>query len=262
MGPTWGPPGSCRSQVGPMLAPSTLLSGLIRNKGAEIQLVNRLNSAIPRNKDNANSLLNRSQIENSVTLESNHGKRCMFYKILIDQDMPVCSLWHPENMESVAKGNVKSDRLTSLYNYSDFIMSAMASQITSIATLCSAVCSGAHQRIHQSFALLAFVRGIHRWLVDSPHKGPVTHKIFPFDAPLSTALSSEKMWWPCMLLCSPSCMEQYPHSVKTAKTVDSFQVKLENNFYSVSFAYWYVTTWYTLTESAPWVPWAGQVCAL
>ena len=28
MGPPWGPPGSCRSQVGPMLAPWTLLSGL------------------------------------------------------------------------------------------------------------------------------------------------------------------------------------------------------------------------------------------
>ena len=29
MGPTWGPPGSCRPQMGPMLAPWTLLSGLI-----------------------------------------------------------------------------------------------------------------------------------------------------------------------------------------------------------------------------------------
>ena len=29
MGPTWGPPGSCRSQVGPMLAPWALLSGWI-----------------------------------------------------------------------------------------------------------------------------------------------------------------------------------------------------------------------------------------
>ena len=28
MGPTWGPPGSCRPQVGPMLAPWTLLSGM------------------------------------------------------------------------------------------------------------------------------------------------------------------------------------------------------------------------------------------
>ena len=29
MGPTWGPPGSCRPQMGPMLAPWTLLSGSI-----------------------------------------------------------------------------------------------------------------------------------------------------------------------------------------------------------------------------------------
>ena len=28
MGPTWGPPGAGRTQVGPMLAPWTLLSGL------------------------------------------------------------------------------------------------------------------------------------------------------------------------------------------------------------------------------------------
>ena len=31
MGPTWGPPGSCRPQMGPMLAPWTLLSGNIPN---------------------------------------------------------------------------------------------------------------------------------------------------------------------------------------------------------------------------------------
>ena len=29
MGPTWGPPGSCRPQMGPMLVPWTLLSGLL-----------------------------------------------------------------------------------------------------------------------------------------------------------------------------------------------------------------------------------------
>ena len=28
MGPTWGPPGSCRPQMGPILAPWTLLSGV------------------------------------------------------------------------------------------------------------------------------------------------------------------------------------------------------------------------------------------
>ena len=30
-------------------------------------------------------------------------------------------------------------------------------------------------------ASLAFVRGIHGWPVNSPHKGPVTRKMFPFD---------------------------------------------------------------------------------
>ena len=39
----------------------------------------------------------------------------------------------------------------------------------------------ADQRKHQSSASLAFVRGIHRWPVNSPHKGPVTQKMFPFD---------------------------------------------------------------------------------
>ena len=38
-----------------------------------------------------------------------------------------------------------------------------------------------YQRKHQSSASLAFVRWIHRWPVNSPHKGPVTRKMFPFD---------------------------------------------------------------------------------
>ena len=40
---------------------------------------------------------------------------------------------------------------------------------------------GADQRKHQSSASLAFVWGIHRGPVNSPHKGPVTRKMFPFD---------------------------------------------------------------------------------
>ena len=41
--------------------------------------------------------------------------------------------------------------------------------------------AGAHQRKHQSSASLAFMRGIHRWLVKSPHKGLVMRKMFSFD---------------------------------------------------------------------------------
>ena len=43
------------------------------------------------------------------------------------------------------------------------------------------VCSGVDQRKHQRSTSLAFVRGIHRWPVNSPHKEPVTRKMFPYD---------------------------------------------------------------------------------
>ena len=68
-----------------------------------------------------------------------------------------------------------------MQHYSDVIMSAMASQITSLPIVYSIVYSGADQRIHQSSASLAFVRGIHRSPVNSPHKRPVTRKKFSFD---------------------------------------------------------------------------------
>ena len=45
----------------------------------------------------------------------------------------------------------------------------------------STVYSGADQRKHQSSASLTFLRGIHRWPVNFPHKWPVTRKMFPFD---------------------------------------------------------------------------------
>ena len=47
--------------------------------------------------------------------------------------------------------------------------------------LYATVCSGVDQRKHQSSASLGFVRGIHRWPVNSFHNGPVTRKMFPFD---------------------------------------------------------------------------------
>ena len=67
------------------------------------------------------------------------------------------------------------------FHYNDVIMGAIASQITSLTILYSTVYSDADQRKHQSSASLAFVLGIHREPVNSPHKGPVTWKMFPFD---------------------------------------------------------------------------------
>ena len=67
------------------------------------------------------------------------------------------------------------------HHYGDVIMSAMGSHTTGLAMVHSTVYSGTDQRKHQSSALLAFVREIHRWPVKSPHTGPVTQKMFPFD---------------------------------------------------------------------------------
>ena len=67
------------------------------------------------------------------------------------------------------------------FHYGDVIMDAIASKITSLTIVYSIVYSDADQRKHQSSATLAFVRGIHRRPVNSPHKWPVTRKIFPFD---------------------------------------------------------------------------------
>ena len=66
-------------------------------------------------------------------------------------------------------------------HYNDAIMGAIASLITSFTIVYSTVYSDADQRKHQSSASLAFVWGIHRGPVNSPHKWPVTRKMFPFD---------------------------------------------------------------------------------
>ena len=85
--------------------------------------------------------------------------------------------------------NIWSDCVTKIepIHYNDIIMCAMASQLNGLTIVNSAVYSGTDQCKHQSSAPLAFVHEIHRWPVDSPHKGPITRKIFPFDDVI--------MWW-------------------------------------------------------------------
>ena len=60
-------------------------------------------------------------------------------------------------------------------------MSAMAPQIRGVSIVCLGVCSDTDKGKHRSSASLAFVRRIHRWPVDFPHKGSVTRKMFSFD---------------------------------------------------------------------------------
>ena len=81
----------------------------------------------------------------------------------------------------VSLGNVSHFVLgfSIVHHYGDVIMGAIAYQITSLTVVYSTVYSDADQRKHQSS--LAFVREIHRGTVNSPHKWPVTRKMFPFD---------------------------------------------------------------------------------
>ena len=100
-----------------------------------------------------------------------------------------CVYWFKDIEYNTPKGRLQqSDRRRFfvilrlvVIHYGDVIMSAMSSRITSLKIVYSTVYSGADQRNHQSSASLAFVWGIHRWPVNSPHKGPVTRKMFPFD---------------------------------------------------------------------------------
>ena len=57
------------------------------------------------------------------------------------------------------------------------------------------VCSGADQRKHQSSASLVFVRGIHHWTANYPHKGPVTQKMCPFGDAIMCGDGYYHNWW-------------------------------------------------------------------
>ena len=82
----------------------------------------------------------------------------------------------------------------------DVIMSSMAFQITSLTIVCSIVYSRADQRKHKSSASLAFVWEIHRWPVNSPHKGPVTRIFFSFD---DVIISNSSVYIFSTLYCPP-----------------------------------------------------------
>ena len=80
-------------------------------------------------------------------------------------------------------------------HYSDVIMGAAASQITSLTVVYSTVYSEADQRKHRSSASLAFVWGIHRGPVNSPHQWPVSRKTFPFDDVIMSSHMSSQHWF-------------------------------------------------------------------
>ena len=90
--------------------------------------------------------------------------------------------------------------LIPLTHYNDVIMGTIASQITSLTIVYSTDYSDANQRKHQSSASLVFVRGFHRRPVNSPHKWPVTRKMFRL-------MTSSWVHW--FLLLDQICLSPY-----------------------------------------------------
>ena len=117
-----------------------------------------------------------------------------------------------------------------LWYYNDAIMGTIASHITSLTIVYSAVYSGANQRKRQSSAPLAFVRGIHRWPVNSPHKGPVTRKMFPFDDIIMNTLvtSGRSSSHPPHLTSVTQFLCNHLEAVYAEMQLDSLIVRIHN----------------------------------
>ena len=86
-------------------------------------------------------------------------------------------------------------------------MTAMASQITGLTIGYSTIYSGTGERKHQSSVSLAFVRGIHRWPVNSPHKWSVTRRKCSFDDVIMMSLkqncNSTYTYWVALINSPP-----------------------------------------------------------
>ena len=111
-------------------------------------------------------------------------------------------------------------------------MGTIPSQITNLTIVYSTLYSDADQRKYQSSASLAFVRGIHRIPVNSPHKWPVTRKMFPFDDVITPCIACP--WlpshrpWPEPTLPNPAGIRPlacHPYHVNTnVSIIESFTV--------------------------------------
>ena len=115
------------------------------------------------------------------------------------------------------------------WHYGDVKMSAMASQITSLTIVYSTVYSGADQRKHQSSASLAFVQGIHWGPVNSPHKGPVTRKMFPFDDVIMILFNQWNLTENTNIL-RKCFLKSFGHCVNKTRTVKQVHITTAKKF--------------------------------
>ena len=120
-------------------------------------------------------------------------------------------------------------------------MSTMASQITGVSFIYSSVCTGAEQIKHQISALLAFVRIIHRWPLNAPHKGSVMRKMLPWwrHQYLDVAHPMMTSWHEI-----PSVLLECPHNVWVLRSFDaSFVINPTAPLKAQSSCLWLGASW-------------------
>ena len=86
----------------------------------------------------------------------------------------------------------------------------MVSQITSLTIVYLSTYSGLNQRKHQRSVSLAFVRGNHRWPVNSPQKGPVRRKMFPFDDVIMLYIQKQNLCFAVIIRKGQFMLTLYP----------------------------------------------------
>ena len=106
-------------------------------------------------------------------------------------------------------------------------MGTIASQITSLKIVHSTVYWGVDQTKHQSSASLAFVWGIHRWPVNSPHKGVSNAEMFPF-------------WWRHHGVYAEVSSAPVTSTCKRFKT---YRQGNSDQWYSRQYFLWYIPIW-------------------
>ena len=89
----------------------------------------------------------------------------------------------------------------------------------------STIYSGAEQREHQSYASLAYVPGIHRWPMNSPHIRPVTRKMFPFDDVIMYSL------YPLQCRMQYYVISDRPTCIKSSSSLSSSSLSSSSSFY-------------------------------
>ena len=170
----------------------------------------------------------------------------------VTSEFPALRTSNAENVSIWWRLHVESEPIYP-FHYSDVIMGVMASQITSLTIVYSTVYSGSNQRKLQSSASLTCVWRIHWWPVNSPHKGPVTRKMFPFDDVIINPMLSVVICLPDAFLWHNYSRHMLRRRLFGCKSSQLRFIPSKSHHFCKAFMKLYFHS-YALPHTSPWVP--------